>query len=93
MIFLIFPQKPYVVTPHLNCLIETVLMRIHNICFYAEMIKIIHYYPKYTLLSRALDVLCNKTLLLIMSCNCLHFFASKVIIISKNVVKILQGVR
>ena len=29
----------YVVTPHLNCLIEKVQMRGHNICFYAEFIK------------------------------------------------------
>ena len=28
-----FSLKPYVVTPHLNCLDEMVQMRGHNICF------------------------------------------------------------
>ena len=28
--------KLYVVTPHLNCLVETVQMRGHNVCFYVE---------------------------------------------------------
>ena len=36
----------YVMTPHLNCLIETVQMRGHNICFYAELTKIISNYHK-----------------------------------------------
>ena len=31
-------------TPHLNCLIETVQMRGHNICFYVELTKIIPNY-------------------------------------------------
>ena len=31
--FSYFSSKPYVVTPHLNGLIETVQMRGHNICF------------------------------------------------------------
>ena len=39
-----FSSKPYVVTPHLNRLIETVQMRGHNICFYAEFAKIIPNY-------------------------------------------------
>ena len=34
--FSYFSLKPYVVTSHLNCLIETVQMRGHNICFNAE---------------------------------------------------------
>ena len=29
-----FSIKAYVVTPHQNCLIETVLMRGHNMCFH-----------------------------------------------------------
>ena len=39
-----FSLKPYVVTPHLNRLIETVQMRGHNKCFYAELIII---FPNY----------------------------------------------
>ena len=42
--FSYFSSKPYVVTPHLNRLIETVQMRGHNICFYAELTKIIPNY-------------------------------------------------
>ena len=41
-------------TPHLNRLGETVQMRGHIICFYAELTKIIHNYRQYFLLSRAL---------------------------------------
>ena len=37
-------SKPYVVTLHLNRLVETVQMRGHNICFYAEITKIIPNY-------------------------------------------------
>ena len=33
---LLSDRNHYVVTPHLNCL-ETVQMRGHNICFYAEL--------------------------------------------------------
>ena len=33
IIFFYFSSKPYVVTPHLNRLNETVQMRGHNICF------------------------------------------------------------
>ena len=36
-----FSWNPYIMTPHLNRLIETVQMRGHNICFYAEFTKII----------------------------------------------------
>ena len=43
-IFSYFSFKPYVVTPHLNGLIETVQMRGHNICFYAAVTKIIPNY-------------------------------------------------
>ena len=39
-----FSLKPYVVTPHLNRLIETVKMMGHNICFYDEKTKI---YPNH----------------------------------------------
>ena len=40
IMFVFFSPKPYVVTPHLNrCLVETVQMRGHNICFYAELTK------------------------------------------------------
>ena len=42
--FSYFLWKLYVVTPHLNRLIETVQMRGHNICFYAELTKIIPNY-------------------------------------------------
>ena len=37
--FLLF--KLYVVTSHLNCLVETVQMRGHNICFFVELTEII----------------------------------------------------
>ena len=55
--FSYFSMKPYVVTPHLNCLNETAQMKAHNICFCAELTKIISHYQfitKYFLLSRAL---------------------------------------
>ena len=42
--FAYFSSKPYVMTPHLNCLIETVQMRGHNVCFFEDLIKIIPYY-------------------------------------------------
>ena len=42
--FSYFSPKPYVVTPHLNRLDKTVQMRGHNICFYAELTKIIPNY-------------------------------------------------
>ena len=35
----------YIVTPHLNRLIETVLMSGHNVCFYAAIRKIIPVTP------------------------------------------------
>ena len=41
--FSYFSLKPYVVTPHLNRLVETVQMRGHNISFCAKLTKI---YPK-----------------------------------------------
>ena len=43
-IFSYFSFKPYVVTPHLNCLVETVQMRGHNIWLYAELTKIVPNY-------------------------------------------------
>ena len=42
--FACFSLKPYDVTPHLNHLDETVQMRGHNICFNAEVAKIIPNY-------------------------------------------------
>ena len=42
--FSYFFFKPYVVAPLLNCLIETVQMRGHNIGFFAELTKIIPNY-------------------------------------------------
>ena len=42
--FSYFSLKSYVVTPHLNCLVKTVQMMGHNICFYAELTKIIPNY-------------------------------------------------
>ena len=34
--FSYFSSKPYIVTPHLNRLVEMVQIRGHNMCFYAE---------------------------------------------------------
>ena len=42
--FSYFSLKPYVVTPHLSLLVETVQMRAHNIHFCAKLIKIIPNY-------------------------------------------------
>ena len=42
--FSYFSSKPYVVTPHLNILFQTVQMRGHNIWFYEELIKVIPNY-------------------------------------------------
>ena len=42
-----FSSKPCVVTPHLNRLVEKVQMKGHNICFYAELTKIV---PNYYLI-------------------------------------------
>ena len=47
--FSYFSWKPYAVTPHLNCLVETVQMRGHNICFNAELTEIILNYHQYSL--------------------------------------------
>ena len=41
---IIFLISHVVVTPHMNCLVETVQMRGHNICFNAELTKIIPNY-------------------------------------------------
>ena len=46
--FSYFSSEPYVVTPHLNGLDETVQMRGHNIYFYEELTKIIPNYHKNT---------------------------------------------
>ena len=53
--FSYFSLKPYVVTPHLNRLDETVQMRGHNIGFYAELKKMSLIIIKYSRLSRALS--------------------------------------
>ena len=42
--FFLFLIETYVVTPHLNRLVETVQMRGHNIYFGAELTKIIPNY-------------------------------------------------
>ena len=42
--FFLYSLKPYVVTSHLNRLIETVQKMGHNICFCAELTKIIPNY-------------------------------------------------
>ena len=42
--FSYFSLKPYVVTPHLNHLDKMVQMRDHNICYYANITKIIPNY-------------------------------------------------
>ena len=42
--FSFFSLKPYVVTPHLNHLIEMVQMRGHNVCFYIEFTRMIPNY-------------------------------------------------
>ena len=34
-------EPSHVVTPHLNCLIETVQMRGHYICHYVELTKVV----------------------------------------------------
>ena len=52
--FSYFSLKLYVVTPHLNHLVKTVQMRGHNICFYAELTKIIPNYHQILPLPRAL---------------------------------------
>ena len=38
--FSYFSLKPYNVSPHQNCLNETIQIRGHNICFYAELTNI-----------------------------------------------------
>ena len=54
--FSYFSLKPYVVTPHLKGLIETVQMRGNKICFYAELTKITPVL-KFSLLCRAMGLL------------------------------------
>ena len=44
MFFLTSHQKPYVVTPHLNRLYETVQLKGHNICFNGKLVKIFPHY-------------------------------------------------
>ena len=52
--FSYFSSKPYVVTPYLKRLVETVQMRGHNKCFYAELPKLSQISTKYSFLSRDL---------------------------------------
>ena len=54
--FSYFSLKPYVVTHHLNRLVETVQMRGHNICLYAELTKIIPNYHQILPLILSSDV-------------------------------------
>ena len=56
--FSYFLSKPYVVTPHLNCVIEMVQVRGYNICLYAELTKqkLSLIITKYSLLSKALSM-------------------------------------
>ena len=55
-----FSLKPYVMTPNLNCPDETVQMRGHNICFYADLTKIIPNHHQILPFFRALSI-CIKT--------------------------------
>ena len=52
--FSFFSSKAYGMTPHLNCQIEMVQMRGHNICLYAEFTKLSLNTPSYLELSRSL---------------------------------------
>ena len=52
--FSYFSLEPYVVTPHLKRLDETVQVRDHNTCFNVELTKQIFNYHQISLLSRAL---------------------------------------
>ena len=54
MIIFLISHRNHVVVPHLNCLVETVQMTDHNICFYAELTKIILTYHQLLFFSRAL---------------------------------------
>ena len=54
--FSYFSSKPYVVTLHLNLLVETVMMRGHSICLCAEQ-KLSLIITKNSLLSRPLNEL------------------------------------
>ena len=53
--FSYFLLKPYIVTTHLNRLVETVQMRGHNVSFYAEVTKISPNYHQILPLSRTLS--------------------------------------
>ena len=44
MIFFLIPHLIYVLTPFLNRLVETVQIRGHDICFYADLTKIVPNY-------------------------------------------------
>ena len=77
--FSCFILKPYVVTPCLNHLDETVQMRGHNICFYAELTKIISdYHPMLPLiLSSDFCFLATITLQNTVSCPNVHCHRNK----------------
>ena len=55
IIFSCFSSKSYVVTPHLDSLVETVQMRGLNICIYAELTKIIPNYSRTSIVRNASD--------------------------------------
>ena len=58
--FCYFCTKTYVMIPHLNRLDKTVQMKGHNICFYAEMTKIIPVIIEY-MYSSYLELLLTRT--------------------------------
>ena len=59
--FSYFSSKPYVVAPYLNRLIETVQMRSHKVCFYAEITEIIPNTPSYLELCNRAQLLKERT--------------------------------
>ena len=57
--FSYFSLKPYIVTPHLNCLVKKVQMRGQNIGFCAKLTKIIPNYHQILVISAIyVEVLC-----------------------------------
>ena len=60
IIFLIFSTKSYIVTPRLNHLIEMLQLRGLNIFFMQNFQKLSLIITKYSLLSRALNVLWER---------------------------------
>ena len=62
--FSYFSLKPYVVTPHLHDLDKMVQMRGHNICFSAEITKIIPIYHQILPLVWSSETLSKSSLLI-----------------------------